>query len=244
MKINKVKTKKHIIAYIDLLGMKDTIKKDKTNKFLNLLNKIYRTSIIEIKGLQKPPNFNINIKIFSDNIVMAIEYGKSKKENKQNLIFLIGIVSLMSMKFLRNDILIRGGITIGVLHINPIFVYGKGLLDAYCMESELAIYPRVVVSSEIFNLYIVEYNKFIKQDHVNPKYNQPRIEKDSDGICYVSFYTSSIGSGIPNNIAKHLLQLKNKYANQIKITQKINWLINYHNKFCTKVPGLQECIMK
>ncbi|GAB1402358.1 hypothetical protein MASR1M68_12690 [Elusimicrobiota bacterium] len=49
MKINKVKTKKYILAYIDLLGMKDTIKKDKTNNFLNLLklvliNTIYQSS--------------------------------------------------------------------------------------------------------------------------------------------------------------------------------------------------------
>ena len=50
--------------------------------------------------------------------------------------------------FLENGMLTRGGVAFGPVCHEGAIVFGAAMIEAYRMESELAIYPRVVVSTE------------------------------------------------------------------------------------------------
>src|SRR5438105_1445070 len=75
--------------------------------------------------------------------------------------------------------LVRGGVTIGKLYHSGGVVFGEALVDAYRLESRVAIYPRIAVSSRIYS-------------HLP---NRERIAQDTDGIWYLK-YLSELPPGI------------------------------------------------
>ena len=81
--------------------------------------------------------------------------------------------------------LVRGGVTIGKLHHSGGVVFGEAMVDAYRLESRVAIYPRVVVSSRIYTLLP----------------NRERIAQDTDGIWYLK-YLSELPREIPTGDQK------------------------------------------
>ena len=67
------KTTKHCVAYLDMLGAKRKICEDTDSKFLNYLNMIFGDAIKEADWLSADIKEKIFVKIFSDNILFAIE---------------------------------------------------------------------------------------------------------------------------------------------------------------------------
>ncbi len=83
------------------------------------------------------------------------------------------IVSTIALKALQIGLLVRGGITLGKLyHANGV-VFGEGMVNAYQLESRVASYPRVVVSSRV-------YSKL-------PEANRHRLRQDKDGIWHLNY---------------------------------------------------------
>ena len=85
--------------------------------------------------------------------------------------------------------LARGGLTIGKLHHSGGVVFGEAMVDAYRLESRVAIYPRIAVSSRIYSIL--------------PK--RERIAQDTDGIWYLK-YLSELPREIPANDRKPWLE--------------------------------------
>lgn len=73
----KIHTSNYCVAYLDFLGAKKFMENDKDDKFLNTLNSIYYDAIDNVTFTNEINNKDIYIKIFSDNIVLAIEINKN-----------------------------------------------------------------------------------------------------------------------------------------------------------------------
>ncbi|PDZ55088.1 hypothetical protein CON15_23105 [Bacillus cereus] len=58
---------------------------------------------------------------------------------------LLLVVVHIQLEMMRKGILMRGGLAVGLLCHNDNIVYGPAMVEAYELESKLAIYPRVVV---------------------------------------------------------------------------------------------------
>jgi len=67
------KTSNHIIAYLDMLGTKQMICNDNDFDFLNHLNMFMEDAVEESGRRIFPRKEEIYVKIFSDNILLAIE---------------------------------------------------------------------------------------------------------------------------------------------------------------------------
>ena len=83
------KTTNHIIAYLDILGATNKICNDNDFSFLNHLNMFMEDAIEESGGGIFPKKEDIFLKIFSDNIVLAIELKENdeQRENKTESLF-------------------------------------------------------------------------------------------------------------------------------------------------------------
>lgn len=136
-----IETKECFIASIDLLGAKDIIKKDEDDEHLNKINKIYQSWIKMGKGEYFK---KIEIKFFSDNVIIAIETDICKESD-----VLLEFVGYMAEHFLKCGYKPRGGICKGRIYIDDFFTWGAGLVKAYDLESKKAIYPRIIVSEEV-----------------------------------------------------------------------------------------------
>ncbi len=245
--MEKIKSKVYYLLYIDLLGTIEKLDKDKDDEYLNIINDLYNETLLILDRVYKDTYRNIEIKskIFSDNVVLAIE--KKDTDDTQKTSFKKGIISNFAAFFqttaLQRGILTRGAITIGELYFDDIFINGKALNRAYLLESQVAIYPRVIYDNEIVMSFIQEYDR------------RQKTNRDADGIFYIDIFKSlsvlqeelgvidNIRTAILNYWSQTIYDVEFKEINNIigkpktkntnyKYLQKLYWLITVYEKWC------------
>ena len=67
---------------------------------------------------------------------------------------------------LKYSFLTRGGITVENLFLNQNFIYGKALSIAYKIESNISIFPRIVIDNNYVNEFIQNnmIREYLKKD--------------------------------------------------------------------------------
>lgn len=206
------KTSNHIIAYLDILGAKQMICNDNNFDFLNYLNMFIEDAIEESGGGIFKHKEEIYIKIFSDNILLAIELKENDDRIDSKIAALFNTVANIYNEILRYGYLMRGAIVEGEFFHNKTIIYGKGLVEAVNLEEKEAIYPRILVRKEL--------SKSL------PHY----LMQNRDGWCILNiFQLSEYFDHISFKIELLKMLKKNKDNDHIKA--KIMWMINYFNSW-------------
>ena len=224
----KNKFDNYIIAYLDFLGFAEKMKEEESYESLQIMKLLFygAKSIADNISCVNELN-NFDIKIFSDNIVIA-----QKAEPKRIKDQIIGIVNLIGQiqfdALVYFGFLLRGGITYGELHIDNTIVWGAGLIDAYNIENNLANYPRVILSKQILKKYNLS-----RQESLNL---HALIKEDADGLCFVDYFMASPNIKLIPKIAKVLKEIIKLYVHEPdRKKQKVNWIVNHFNAYCLRV---------
>lgn len=146
-----LKTSKHVVAFLDMLGASSRIEKDQ-DATLNEIYELYKSTIeIAEKNCSIGRLEGIKIKIFSDNIIIAKELPSDRYEREQDICNVLWWCSLFQNRAISNDFgwLLRGGITIGDFYIDKLMVWGKALLLAHELEKKVAKDPKIVIDDTI-----------------------------------------------------------------------------------------------
>lgn len=224
MNDKKYKTSEYVVAFIDILGSSAAIKKD-ADQSLNVVHCAYEKAIKEYEGLfenisghriKKPIS-----KIFSDNIVVAIQY--SQEKYKRSAFLATAMISAMiQIEFLNRGWLTRGGITAGSFFCDEIMVWGKALVSAYELENKVAVYPRVVIDPDLIgqlHLALADKDDNAKQ----------WVRQDRDGLFYIEYlndYLKNLDIFVINEIVRVDKNIVKNEKN-IKVCQKWIWLKSY-----------------
>ena len=226
----------YIIAYIDFLGIKEKMNNDSSFESLQILKFL-------LSGTQRTANYisdinsinEFDIKIFSDNVVLAQKVNEEKLSTQ--IISIINLVSSIQFcALLQFDFWLRGGITIGELYIDNSVVWGTGLVDAYNIENSLANYPRVILSNKVVKKY-----EECKRKELNL---YVMIKKDFDGLWFVDFIIAAPNLKLIPAIFDILSENVVLYANASdRVKQKINWVINYFNSYFYKYKEYGEFVI-
>lgn len=225
---NRINTDKYYLLYIDILGMKSKIASKDSELYLNYINNLYIKAIKTISNLyEEINNVKINVRIFSDNMVIAIKQDENWYQGREPIkhTLIIEIASYIQILALMYSLPTRGSIVHDDFYIDENFIYGKALTKAYNLESEIAIYPRIIIDDEAIELFTTSQylKKFVKKDTDNVHYINP-FE------CYFNIFKIYKEDKI-----KHIRQIlwsKLPESNTCKINQKIHWLVNRFNEFC------------
>lgn len=210
------KTTNHIIAYLDILGATDLICNDNDFSFLNHLNMFMEDAIEESGGGVFPKEEKIYIKIFSDNILLAIELKENDEQRENKIAILFNTVANIYNEILRYGYLMRGAIVEGEFFHNDIIVYGKGLVAAVHLEEKEADVPRILVRIDVNKPNSLYY-----------------LMKDSDEELFLNiFHLCDTFDDVTFKI--NLLKMLKKHKNNEKIKAKIMWMIKYFNLWFTK----------
>jgi hypothetical protein len=202
------KTSKHCVAYLDILGGKNKICADKDNTFLNTLNMVFQDAIEETNSLFRKET--IFTKIFSDNILLAIEIEDIDNQVEEKLSSFLNLTANVVLEALRYGFLMRGAITIGDFFHNDILVYGKTLVDAVEMEEKIAIYPRIIAQKKVQQLVPQNFTE------------------SADGLYIFNYLIYAVDPGDSFTIRINLLKMLEGRPDK-KIEQKIRWAISYFN---------------
>lgn len=215
------KLEEYVVAFIDILGSSKKIKVD-GEKSLNIVHQAYENALISCEELydnESIQNLKPVIKIYSDNIVVAVP-------TKDNGIFSafasVAILSgLIQQEFLKFKYLVRGGISMGDFFADDTMLWGKALLDAYYIESNVSIFPRIVIHPETVSKLKLA---------INPN-RQKWVKQDMDGLFFVDYLQETAYKA--NYIELLLCRIQEceslflEVIGDIKSEQKIQW----HNTY-------------
>jgi hypothetical protein len=168
---NSALLEEHEVLFLDFLGFASAVKHwddDRMERLITVLVRIAEAqSAFNITGKpQSDGSYKITtqpeITTFSDNLVVSCPIpakpaeivGDARevvangwdgmvREHMQN------ITAQVVMAALDVGLLVRGGLSRGRLYHDGRVVVGEAMVDAYCLEKKVALYPRVVVSERI-----------------------------------------------------------------------------------------------
>lgn len=201
-----------VLAFVDVLGfseaVKGTIKDDRevaeeTLRISQLIDGIQSDLDIHNKRSKEIFKFtDEQIKMvsgtrvvnqFSDSIVLSF----SIKEESGIFLMLLDILFL-HVTALQHNFLLRGAIVRNKLLHTQEKIFGPALVEAYEMERNLAIYPRIVLDEEIIELsrkYFGKQNGPDTEEH----FVRSLLKRDFDGMYYIDYF-EAIETELDNQI--------------------------------------------
>lgn len=137
------------VAFLDMLGFSDMCGNKKLDCYkikaiyndIELLKLKYDafSSIVITDEIRNDADFTF----MSDSIIISAPH------NEHGLLFILYLCSFIQNMLLQQGILLRGGIADGEFFKLDSIMFGPALISAYRIESNIAIYPRIVISEEI-----------------------------------------------------------------------------------------------
>ena len=231
--------RKSFCAYFDILGFSEKIKKNDIDFFQTYLTTLeseieYLNTHHDLKGEEGLKSFEI--KIFTDNFVLGHpwfdEYGESELGN------IFDAIAHIQLTFALSNIFIRGGIAMSDLYMDENIVLGPALIEAYELENSVAIYPRVILSKEVFVVVKKHINYYA--DHDSSPQSKEYL-KDVDGQVFINYLQAVIEHNYHSEdkifelLKKHkeiIISNVTMYKDNYKLYDKFKWIAEYHNFFC------------
>ena len=243
--------KNGFVTFFDILGFKKMIHEKSCGEVNDIVNIFYKENnqVVESAG---DCNYDINTISFSDSIIRVSVLNEEYSDRDYCEVFLNELINLscIQMSLIKAGILVRGGIAFGEIYIdkNENIAFGLGFNEAYKLESEIAEFPRIVVSPDIMNTFEDIFN----DECENMISNIIKCLKlDRDGLFYVDYLKQSMSlqfyiqehknGKVDKNIffedmKAHKKLIVNSIKSQldIKVEKKYNWLTSYHNEINSK----------
>lgn len=240
------------VAFVDILGWTATIRDERrtaerTEQLGLALNMIrqYSQSIQNVGewfskfgGGTRPGDLRLTH--FSDCLAISTTpdmYGRDD---------LINALDFLTNGLLQQGFLLRGGVTVGQIYHHDSMVFGPAFLEAYELESQSAIYPRIVLNPRLADSW-GQGNVYIDKD--GNELGQARTWRLShDGYRFFDFlqpFAGSIGfAGSPVLLRQRLAPCRailqqnlTEQKTRLNVWQKYAWLANYFNKVCEEHSG-------
>lgn len=237
------------VAFIDILGFKDLIKFSANNSVNDFGNSHYSVSVIfnaldldlspinktyeDISKVNDSPGLRLNT--FSDFVII------SSKLTPVGLDAIIFAVWSVITEWLSKGFISRGGIAKGKLvhrdyekGKSPI-VFGPAFIAAYQLESEIADYPRVILSKDVR----LEYSQLKENGEGTIHALQKLVRQNNDGPHWIDIFGHVRNDGFDkltvalqeveqyaNILKRHL----NECADNPKLYRKSRWLVDRFNE--------------
>jgi hypothetical protein len=223
-----------LIAFIDILGFSQMVATSELST--DSVNRIYKTltqmdkytgsflenAILDVETKIVDPQFTV----FSDSIVVSC----SDIETNYELFF--NYLATLSYTMIESGILIRGGVTLGPVIHEKRLLFGSGMINAYKLESKLAIYPRIIIDDKLVETVLNMPDRWWNRDGVKVKGVDAKghIRRDFDGMWCIDFLRMWWISDVDYArqwIKEHIGNIISNAPLDQTVQSKIRWLKNY-----------------
>lgn len=222
-----------LVAFVDILGYRDRIDAVLRNggdgkSDLTILIGAVSEAMESVKLMPSLlGGYKFYSKTFTDNFVFVTPL-VSRTDDAVNLVLFSIFISRFQWKLAQLGLFVRGGISIGPVHISQDMVFGPALTDAYDTESKKAVHPRVVISD-------------------STRRNLPRLPPNSrnllwtgiDGRPFVNYLAGNEGDppqlDSPEFLRKHRQMIDQKLkevAQRVEVYDKFLWVDRFHEAYC------------
>lgn len=214
--------KKAIVIHSDILGFKKIIEdaeNDKNEETLNKLKITLNESVGILKmfsKIEKTTTMKLNYKLFSDNLYASFSYEEGNLQSFSDA-FIVAIIFARGYfsNMLDNKIPVRGAISFGNDYYDDTMIFSMALVKAYTLESEKAIFPRIIIDNELIDL--------VRQDLELPSKMfltvlNNSILKDQKGIYFIN------PNGLASDFKNELNGLYDAELDKVLIKQNIEFV--------------------
>lgn len=220
-----------VIVFMDILGFKEKVNSsvDDVKKRKTLFKVMEMIKEIEVDQFEEDGKFKDGPEkcIFSDSIVISYP-GKTNRGYAYWILHEIMFIQIFLMSY---GYISRGGVTFGkVFHKNNV-IFGPAMVEAYELESEIAIFPRVIVSNEFLSFAkknCSPQNSYKEEQ----RYIDSLLIQDIDQNYFVDYI--NVQREIEEDYREYIERMKECIitgleSSNLKICQKYNWLKYYYN---------------
>jgi hypothetical protein len=224
------------VSFIDILGFTQKIAKLEENHELfeqiisinSIFGKIAQETQQTGAQLQADPVSAVSWSAFSDIIVISVPETKSKLADLYTAV--VGTLRLCQ-RLLEIGALTRGGLAKGKLYHKEGVLFGRAVIDAYCLERNISKVPRNVVNTDV----AIEW----AETFGNPKglvVLKDMIRQDQDGVWFIDLFHFPENDSIDNETHSFfcrsgdvLKRLLNETDVGLSVWSKVVWLANQYN---------------
>lgn len=221
-----------LVAYLDILGFKEHVKKyinpkqEADKQIIEIINSSLEKANMVIKtGINKDIQL-ITYRNFSDCFCFSIpEYHHDYNESTM-LSLIITHLYFFNFNIMKHSICLRGGLSFGFHREEEDIIFSEGLIKAYELEKK-EVYPRIVIDEEL----VKRLKRLWKED--NDVLTDFSIDKkiivDMDGKAFINPFNPMKSMG-RMTLEKERKQFKSK-RDFDKYVQKLNQ--QYHKDIQT-----------
>lgn len=227
-------------AFLDVLGFSERIRTSyqdgSADKLLESFHQILAKSITQLK--ENTGESMLYFKSFTDNVVLA--HPDFSEDMESEFGFILWAIKDYQFQMALKGFFIRGGMAVDQLFMDENSVYGAALLEAYRLESKVAVNPIVVLCDNTMRLVDLHIGYYYGE-------NAPQLRdvlKGPDGRYFLNYLTECIVDGDDGDfldiesLRRHKKQIESAlktYAAVPAVFSKFAWLAAYHNYFCDGV---------
>ena len=236
----------HVVTFIDILGFKELVKRESAESIGNMLGRLEK---VTDSGEYERLVMGRRTIAFSDAIVRASALQTpSGDAARYGILFheLLNLVHAQVDLIVYHGVFLRGAVSIGLAFQEGTVIYGEGVIRAYETESELAIFPRIIIDPEVFRQYAVEGNLLKAHHHTvaqDSEYVGELVREDADGVWFVDYLKAvepelKNDADYPRVLTAHrdaIIRASRGQGELNRVSQKYNWLARYHNQVVSEL---------
>lgn len=230
-----------VVAYLDILGyvekVKAVAKERRGDPFLRSLRDAFDAALAALKRIETAKSIKVDIKAFSDNIVISLPVADDAEEE---FLAIIEIVAAFQCELVMHGLFVRGAIAIGPHYVDTEIVFGEALLEAYLEEHNEALNPRVTLALSATSRLSHHIERHDELEDRAPQ--KAFLMKDFDGKYFVNYLAALTAP--PGEVAPTLEQMQahgtcvsrelKHSLEQQRVWTKYQWVARLHDKWCDK----------
>ncbi|GAB1798451.1 hypothetical protein [Priestia megaterium] len=222
-----------LVAFIDILGFKNIVQQSKSD------SEYFKQVLTALKDIEHVVNHNqekiqneksqVQMTQFSDSLVI------SRPNTRESLFPMIMNLNFVQKILAKKGIMIRGGLTSGPLYHRGAVAFGPAFIRAYELESNIALYPRIIVDPSLLgeSPNLDANAEVVDNMHIHIM-KMSTLKQDSDRYYFINFlgdHFSDLDDAekLEEVIHQQLSQLTGNDDRIIRVRHKLEWMLNYIN---------------
>lgn len=226
--------KNSYVAFLDVLGFKKLVfsKSEEDKRKIESYFEIVKNEIASLKKVDTKQN--INYIVISDSIIISIHQTDNPEQNIENLGQLCMVIGKIQYKLALHNIWLRGAISSGETHIDSTEkqIVGVGYINAYLLEANHAIVPRVIIDNKIIDELKLDssdvlINKLNGTQHQYlfqwNWYGNHMIKIEKDIPLFINYFNN-----IENDdLVKIMNNIQENIYSDVTLYKKFKWVSDY-----------------
>jgi len=232
-----------IVSFIDVMGFRNLLETRHAHDIRDVLVQLREfTTPLEERPIRRVKDARLLSRAFADSVSDAVVRVRVFDTQYNDGAFFHELLDLLhaQVECIRHGVVIRAGVAIGNAHVGldgrgPVF--GPAMVRAYEIETDEAIYPRIVVDAAAYQSFL-EDARLRKQDH-GIKEELQHVDRllrvDADGKRFIDYLRASESEfDDPASyflfLESHAALVRGKLATTTgRVREKFKWLAAYHN---------------